>query len=238
MKTPRQFWSAYDSLFPNRQCIPALLSDGTVTAESTQSKCNLLNAYFAHVFSTHHAPEPKTLHLHPTVRELSNITCTESEVYDLIRVLPNKTASGPDILSNMLKGTIDAIVPSITNVFNLSLSSGTVPDDWKRSNVTPVYKSGDPKLASNYRPISLLSLPSKILERIVYNKLLHYLTSDSLLSNYQFGFRPGNSTQEALISATTAWHRYLDNKDVAAVFFDLSKAFDTVPHQKPPSCTI
>ena len=116
-------------------------------------------------------------------------------------------------------------------LFNLSLSSGIVPTDWKLSNVTPVYKAGDPKLVSNYRPISLLSLPSKILERFVHNKLLHYLLSNSLLSHAQFGFRPSSSTQEAIISATTDWHSMLDSKaNVAAVFFDLSKAFDTIPH--------
>ena len=75
-------------------------------------------------------------------------------------------------------------------------------------------KAGDPKLTS---------LPSKLLDRFVYNKLLHLLTN-SLLHPHQFGFRPGN--------LTTSWHKYLDSKlDVAAIFFDLSKAFDTVPHQ-------
>ena len=89
-----------------------------------------------------------------------------------------------------------------------------------------VPKGGDSN--SNYCPISLLSLPSKVLERIIYNRLLSH---NSLLSNSQFGFRPCSSTQEALIAATTSWHKYLDEKQsVAAVFFDLSKAFDSVPH--------
>ena len=89
----------------------------------------------------------------------------------------------------------------------------------------------DHKLVSNYHPILLLSLPSKILERIIYNRLLSHLLTNSLLSNSQFGFHPCSSTQEALIAATTSWHQYLDEKQsVAAVFFDLSKPFDSVPH--------
>lgn len=89
----------------------------------------------------------------------------------------------------------------------------------------------DHKLVSNYHPILLLSLPSKILERIIYNRLLSHLLANSLLSNSQFGFHPCSSTQEALIAATTSWHQYLDEKQsVAAVFFDLSKDFDSVPH--------
>ena len=89
----------------------------------------------------------------------------------------------------------------------------------------------DPSLVSNYRPISLLSLPSNVLERIVHNKLLHHLLSNSLLSTSQFGFQLFSSTQEAIISATTDWHKLLNLKaNVAAVSFDLSKAFDTIPH--------
>ena len=131
----------------------------------------------------------------------------------------------------MLRNTATAITSSLTKLFNISLSLGQVPTDWKLLNITPVPKGGDPKLVSNYRPISLLSLPSKILECIIYNRLLSHLLTNSLLSNSQFGFHPCSSTQEALIAATTSWHQYLDEKQsVGAVFFDLSKAFDSVPH--------
>ena len=75
------------------------------------------------------------------------------------------------------------------------------------------------------------TLQSKVLEHIIYNRLLSHLLANSLLSNSQFGFCPCSSTQEALIAATTSWHQYLDEKQsVAAVFFDLSKTFDSVPH--------
>ena len=122
-------------------------------------------------------------HSSTTTNKLSEISSTEEDVYDLIRSLPKKTACGPDSISSaMLKGTIDALVPSLTDVFNLSLSSGTVPDEWKRSNITPVFKSGDPKYASNYHPSSLLSLPSKLLERIVCRSLMPHILSNSLLS--------------------------------------------------------
>ena len=129
----------------------------------------------------------------------------------------------------MLRNTAIAMAPSLTKLFNRSLSLGQVPADWKLSNITPVPKGGDPKLVSNYHSISLL--PSKILECIIYIRLLSHLPTNSLLSNSQFGFCPCRSTQEALIAATTSWHQYLDEKQsIAAVFFDLSKAFDLVPH--------
>ena len=101
----------------------------------------------------------------------------------------HQTASGPNgISSQILKISASSVAPQLSALFNLSLSSGSVPTDWKLSNITPVYKAGDPSLVSNYRPISLLSLPSKILERIVHNKLLDYLLSNSLRSRSQIGF--------------------------------------------------
>ena len=149
----------------------------------------------------------------------------------LLSSIPRKTSSGPDgISSAILRNTATAFAPSLTKLINRSQSLGQVPADWKLSNITLVPKGGDSKLVSNYCPI-LLSLPSKILERIIYNRLLSPLLTNSLLSNSQFGFRPCSSAQEALIAVTTSWHQYLDEKQsVAAVFFDRSKAFDLVPH--------
>ena len=242
---PRQFWSAYYSLRPNRQCIPVHLTNGSVTVESACNKCDLLNSHFVSVFSDPdcYSPVPSSapdapgltsiccssedIHRLLTAPGLTSICCSSEDIHRLLTSLPQKTDSGPDgISSQMLKHTACAIAPQLSTLFNLSLSSGIVPTDWKLSNVTPVYKAGDPKLVSKYRPISLLSLPSKLLERFVHNKLLHNLLSNSLLFHTQFGFRPSSSTQEAIISATTDWHTMLDSKaNVAAVFFDLSKAF-------------
>ncbi len=229
VKTPKQFWSVYRSLSPNRHRLPALMTNGSTSVECAQAKCELLNSHFAASFTGSGPISDTTVCISPN---LSSVACDNGDVLKAISSLPSVTASGPDgISSRMLKGTADVISHSLSNLFNLSLVEGVVPSSWKLSNITPVFKAGDPKLVSNYRPISLLSLPSKLLERIIHNKLMPYLLSNSILSQNQFGFRPASSTQEALISATGDWHRHLDSKkNVAAVFFDLSKAFDTVPH--------
>ena len=153
-------------------------------------------------------------------------------MYQLLKSLKIKTASGPDgISSRMLRGCASTTSSYLSTLFNLSLSTGFIPTAWKTSNVTPVYKDGGPKLVSNYHPISLLSIPSKLLERIIYNKLMNHLLSNSIISRQQFGFRPQSSTQEALLAATNDWHQYLDSKlSVGCVAFDLSKAFDSLPH--------
>ena len=86
-------------------------------------------------------------------------------------------------------------------------------------------------LAMPLSSISLLSIPTKLLERIVHNRLLHHLITNSILSPRQFGFQPGSSTQEALLSVTHDWQRNLDHGlSSAALFLVMSKAFDKVPH--------
>ena len=137
------------------------------------------------------APEPAT------TNGLSSITCLPEEVHNLLHTTKVKTASGPDGLSsNMLRNTASTIYTSLTALFIKSLSTGIFPSEWKLSNVVPVFKGqGSPSSVSNYRPISLFSLPSKLLERI-HNRLMTYL-----LSPHQFVFCPGSSTQEALLYA-------------------------------------
>jgi len=209
------------------------MSNGTTSAESSLGKCDLLLSHFSSITSNNAQGNLDSIPSPSSVPGLSTITCDSSDVYKAISSLPQRTASGPDgISSQMLKGTADVISSSLASLFSLSLKKGVVPTAWKLANITPVYKAGDPKLVSNYRPIALLSLPSKLLERIVHSRLLSHVLSNSFLSLRQFGFRPASSTQEAILSATKDWHQYLDRKsNVAAIFFDLSKAFDTVPHR-------
>ena len=117
------------------------------------------------------------------------------------------------------------IPPSLCKIFNLSLSHAVVPVLWKRANVTPVFKKDDPTLAENYRPISLLCIVSKVLERCVFNHC--YLHFPPLLYNLQHGFLRGKSLLEV-------YHDILDmvagGQEVDVIHLDLSKAFDKVPH--------
>ena len=95
------------------------------------------------------------------------------------------------------------------------------------------FQSGDPSAAFNYRPISLLSLVSKIMERIIHTHLMEYLLSNHLIAKCQFGFRPRSSTQEALLTVANDWHNMLStHRQVASICFDIRKAFDSVPHDK------
>ena len=119
----------------------------------------------------------------------------------------------------------------VIGIIDLSLSSGVVPDQMKIARVIPLFKSGDLSLFTNYKPVSVLPAFSKILERIVYNRLIHLLNKYSILSFNQYGFRKDHSTAYALIQLHDKLSDAIDKGNVTlGLFIDLSKAFDTVNH--------
>ena len=116
-------------------------------------------------------------------------------------------------------------------IFNDSLLLGIFPQSMKIAKVTPFYKSGKKNLMTNYRPISVLSCFSKILERIMYNRLYSYLNDNNLFFQKRFGFREGHSTNHALIELINSINdSFNQNKYTLGVFIDLSEAFNTVDH--------
>ena len=117
----------------------------------------------------------------------------------------------------------------------MSLESGSLPADWKKANVIPVFKKCNKHIPSNYRPISLTSLVVKTLEGILHDNILKFLTINCKISSLQHGFKKDHSCQTQLQLLTTVhdWSRSLDRGNSAhTVFLDFAKAFDSVPHQR------
>ena len=150
----------------------------------------------------------------------------------MLAALDTAKASELDgISTRMLKGTAFSIAPSLTNLFNLSLSTGILPSVWKKSMVIPISKNQELSNPCNCHPISLLPIVSKILERHIYNLIMDHLRHYHLLSVSQWGFLEGRSTVTALLHVTHQWLQALeDGRDVCTVFFDFRKTFDSVPH--------
>jgi len=123
------------------------------------------------------------------------------------------------------------IATPLSHIFNLSLSTGIFPSKLKQCRVVPIFKTGDQLECDNYRPISLLSSISKVLEKIVAEKLIHHLTSNDLLYMHQYGFLPKKSTEHNLLQilnyVTTALN---EGMFCIGVFLDLRKAFDVCSH--------
>ena len=165
----------------------------------------------------------KSIFLQPT---------TEQEVLKIVRNLPSKLSSGHDNISNvLLKEMIDIMAPVLTKIFNQSLETGEFPDVMKLAEVVPLFKGKEHYLSNNYRPISLLTTVSKILEKIVYKRVYDYLTKMGQLSDNQYGFREKHSCEHAIGQVLGNILKGLENHlHSAVVLLDLSKAFNTIEH--------
>lgn len=153
-----------------------------------------------------------------------------AEIRSIILSLKTNSAPGWDrITAGFLKQYVLCLAEPIAGICNLSLETGTFPSAFKHAEVCPVFKNGDKSSPSNYRPISLLSTLSKVLEKLVKKRLMKYLEQNDLLNNKQYGFRQGRSTEDAVLTLTSLITSYVDGGYKAiGVFLDLQKAFDTV----------
>ena len=120
---------------------------------------------------------------------------------------------------------------SLADLFNLSITTNTFPDDWKVAKVFPLFKSGERNDPNNFRPISVLPTIARVFERLVYEQMYAYFTENNLIQPRQSGFRSLHSTVTALLDMTNQWCLNIDKGMVSGVIFlDLKKAFDTVDH--------
>ena len=121
----------------------------------------------------------------------------------------------------------------LSPIINTCLNSADFPDPWKHSLVHPIFKSGDPTQVSNYRPISIVPIMAKIVERVVQRQLFTYMTNNHLLSSSQHGFRPHHSTEAALLTVTNKIFSNMDRGHLSLLcLLDLSKCFDVIPHSQ------
>ena len=191
----------------------------------------MLNSFFASCFNSK-VIDPT--YVNPTIPAAvpPNLDITSDEVIWHLRKIKPHSATGPDAISAwMLRAFAEEAAPSIASLFNLSLSLGKLPNDWKCSNVVPIPKEAKKSDVRIYRPISLLPIISKTFEHHVYSLMSEHLAAHNILSTNQFGFQPGRNTTSPLLIAIYKWHSALDNHQHAGCVFDLKKAFHSVPHR-------
>ena len=143
-------------------------------------------------------------------------------------------ACGPDSIPNyILKHFANELAPAITDIFDISIKTGSLPSDWRNANISPVYKKGNKHIASNYRPVSLTSVCCKTLEHIICKHILCHLEQHKILTSLQHWFRSGHSCESQLVITMHDLMQSFDRRlQTDMIILDFSKAFDTVPHQK------
>ena len=210
------------------------LSYNNHTFFDNEGKAHVLNTFFCNKTKLEGYNEDVKKNItFRTNNRLSEVIFSQEIIADCISHLDCSKANGPDNISNSLIKLVSAPLSYALNIlFNKIISKGHYPKDWKVAHVVPLYKTGDPSMPNNYRPISLLSNLSKIFEKIVYNQLYDYFTQNNLLSNNQSGFRTGDGTINRLAHFID-YCNYNISKGYAVptVFLDISKAFDKVYHK-------
>jgi hypothetical protein len=222
--------------------INEIYSDGTFFSKS-QDISNKFNEYFTSVANN------ITNNLNPSDRDCtyyltesnSNFLFDQINSHDLVKIVSGlESKASQDMFglsNNLIKKVIDNIAYPLTHIFNLSLQSGVIPNELKMAKVIPIFKlnSKDAELLSdmsNYRPISLLSIFSKILEKLVALKLTDYLNANNLLYKHQYGFQKQKSTVQPIIHLLNEVVKNSNDKLISiGVFCDLKKAFDCCSHR-------
>ena len=196
------------------------------------TKAQLLNNYFTSVFTPHSSEAPPTISDLP-FPAIFTISVDANGVLNLLNELDISKAPGPDkIPAHFLKLCSTEIAPILILIFQASIHQSRVPPDWKQANIVPVFKKGDRTLCSNYRPVSLTCICSKILEHIIYSHIFFHLSQHNILCDEQHGFRHGRSCETQLLLTINDFAESLNNnKQTDAILLDFSKAFDKVSHQ-------
>ena len=226
-RDPRSLWNTINALTGRmKTCTPP------------QASVKDLSDFFASVVTDPNRPiqltEPGT-----TTAPHRLLDCfqkvEESTVLELLQSIDDRKSAGSDaggLPGCIFKNYAKDLTPSVIQLINASLTSSELPTPLKLATVSPIFKNGDPFLATQYRPISLLPLVSKLLEKVVARQLRSYLEEFSIIPKEQFAYRQHHSTEDALVYAI---NNFLMAKDqglyTGLVFVDMSKAFDRVEHQ-------
>ena len=240
-KCSKDFWKLVSTITHKKKpsTIGPLKDDQGTIITDDQAKAEAMNDYFVAIgpdlaSKVHPAEEFKnTEHLYRVTPTLSQILADKAILLRRIKnINPNK-ASGPDTVAPRELHLIgEAATEGLFTVCKHSLQSSKVPTQWKTSRMLTTHKKGNQSVRGNYRPLQMLSLPSKLLEGLVCEGLDNFTTDTGHLNDNQWGFRQGRSSEDLLIHLTETWKTALDNRQVVGVvFIDFQKAFDTVSHE-------
>ena len=216
------------------------LSVNGIKEYSGEQIANTLAKYFANVGKTFANKIPKPTRsissylefLQRNSESLFFTPSTRNEIQKLITELPPKCSSGPDNVSNVLLKELAPILSEpLSIIVNQSMQTGIFPDIMKMAEVVPLYKGKSRENETNYRPISLLTTMSKVMEKVVYQRVYQFLTNTGQICETQYGFRSNHSCEHAIAQEIGNILKNLEgNKSTIAVMLDLSKAFDTIEH--------
>ena len=231
----KPFWRFVKSKRKESTDIQCLRNSDGEFSSSPLILANILNSQFASVFtreSSNNIPQCDFgVDKYPST---SNLIISDPGILKILNSLSPNKACGPDGLPTFIvKHCAKSVSKFLVPFFQRTIDNGVIPNDWKNANVIPIFKKGDKKDPSNYRPISLTSCTSKILEHVICHHIMTHLDNHNALTDLQHGFRKARSCESQLITTVHDLATNLDkNTQTDLNILDFSKAFDTVPHRR------
>jgi hypothetical protein len=210
-QNPKKFWKVLKDIIPTKPAsqstVTSIIKSENEQSSNSLSKADVFCRYFSTVAESLKKLEmPQKEFTWNYIKPLHRITnetfrfqyVSNVEVQKELKMLKRNKSAGIDNLPpNLLRDCAEAVSPHLSHLINLSLSEGIFPDEWKTAKVVPIHKSGKREMAGNYRPISLLPIVSKLMEKVVHRQLITFLEKNNLLTNTQFGYRTSRSTELA-----------------------------------------
>jgi hypothetical protein len=205
-----------------------------VLTRNDNDKADALVGFFSEVFTKEDNDIIEDLKPHTCTYPIGEFSFKEEDIFKKLKTLKVDKSPGMDgIHPRVLYELREELVYSLRVIFETSLNSGTLPLDWKLGVVTAIYKKGVKTDMGNYRPVSLTSIVCKVMESLLRDHIMSYLTINKLISNRQYGFMKGRSTAMQMLHMLDKWTEYLESGgQIDTIYTDFEKAFDKVPHRR------
>ncbi|XP_074641184.1 uncharacterized protein LOC141898932 [Tubulanus polymorphus] len=233
----KRIWKYIKSRKTDMTGVAPLTSSG-ITFSDSSAKSNILNNQFCSVFTKEDTSNIPSLGESP-YPAMPDIQVSSHGVYCLLnKINPRKTCGPDNIPGRILQAVAQEIAPAVCLLFNESLRTGEIPEIWKHASVQPIFKAGNRSQPENYRPVSLTSICSKLLEHIIRSEITKHFETHQILTDGQHGFRKNRSCENQLILTTDDFSTTIDSGlQTDAILLDFSKAFDKVPRApSAPRC--
>jgi len=228
-----RFYKFVNARLANKQGVGTFKNRGGQAVTNDTDRANLLNKYFCLVSVPDNGIVPNFSDKSVSSK-LDSVVFNRNVVMKAIKKLKSNLSAGPDgyFLVFILK-LVNTISESLALIYNAFMSVGQVPDMWRRAIVTPVCKSGAAYDVFNYRPISLICVFCKVMERVIVSEMFDYLQQKSLINKHQHGFLSRRSATTNLLETFDDWSLAINDRAfVITAYIDFSKAFDVVSHNK------
>lgn len=234
-ENPKIFWKYVSSKTRTKSRIADLYMDEDKVSKTTcdKEKAMVFAEKFSSVFVKELDVDVPGISS-KNVPSLDHVEITDDILKNILQKLKRNKSPGPDgIHPRVIKDMAENLIAPLKILFNSSLNEGVVPEDWRIAHITPIYKKGSRSDPGNYRPVSLTSVFSKLMEAVLREAIMEHMKRNNLFSPKQFGFISGRSTVLQLIQVLDEWTEAIDEGDATDVIYcDFMKAFDRVPHKR------